>query len=278
MRLTRLIPFLSALLGAGASTAQPCDAVDFKTLPLGASPHPAELRALLLAYPGLSYDATYGTLQTGAAPALPLGKRRDRPHADTLKDANIAEQFLFPYPLDFDLTLRRTPYADPGRYRNDAFFRALYFNDKRSAKKSLATVSFTQGARADFQVTTKYAVDCQLTAAFAEIAASGQDVAPYFRKTGGSFKWRKIAGTERLSAHSFGIAIDLNTQLGQYWRWSGAKPGNAGHYDNKIPAHIVEPMERYGFIWGGKWHHFDGMHFEYRPELILYSRLLATEK
>jgi hypothetical protein len=33
-------------------------------------------------------------------------------------------------------------------------------------------------------------------------------------------------------------------------------------------------MERFGFIWGGKWHHFDGMHFEYRPELILYARLV----
>ena len=30
-------------------------------------------------------------------------------------------------------------------------------------------------------------------------------------------------------------------------------------------AHI---FERHGFIWGGKWHHYDTMHFEYRPELL----------
>jgi hypothetical protein len=30
----------------------------------------------------------------------------------------------------------------------------------------------------------------------------------------------------------------------------------------------VEIFERHGFIWGGKWGHFDTMHFEYRPEFF----------
>ena len=33
-------------------------------------------------------------------------------------------------------------------------------------------------------------------------------------------------------------------------------------------AKIVEIFERHGFIWGGKWYHYDTMHFEYRPELL----------
>jgi D-alanyl-D-alanine carboxypeptidase len=28
----------------------------------------------------------------------------------------------------------------------------------------------------------------------------------------------------------------------------------------------------YGFIWGGKWYHYDTMHFEYRPELMGFRR------
>jgi peptidoglycan LD-endopeptidase CwlK len=32
---------------------------------------------------------------------------------------------------------------------------------------------------------------------------------------------------------------------------------------------IVKIFEKYGFIWGGKWYHYDTMHFEYRPELIV---------
>ncbi len=31
---------------------------------------------------------------------------------------------------------------------------------------------------------------------------------------------------------------------------------------------IVKELEKYGFIWGGRWYHYDTMHFEYRPELL----------
>ena len=53
-----------------------------------------------------------------------------------------------------------------------------------------------------------------------------------------------------------------------YWQW--VKPGADGlyHWSNKIPDEIVAVFERHGFIWGGRWYHFDTMHFEYRPELL----------
>ncbi|WP_372236783.1 M15 family metallopeptidase [Campylobacter pinnipediorum] len=31
---------------------------------------------------------------------------------------------------------------------------------------------------------------------------------------------------------------------------------------------MVDVFEKNGFIWGGRWKHFDTMHFEYRPELF----------
>jgi hypothetical protein len=37
---------------------------------------------------------------------------------------------------------------------------------------------------------------------------------------------------------------------------------------NNYPQEIVELFEKHGFIWGGKWSHFDLMHFEYRPEML----------
>ncbi len=79
---------------------------------------------------------------------------------------------------------------------------------------------------------------------------------------------RKIAGTDRVSAHGHGIAIDINTKHTDYWRWSKPGPDGSYAYKNKIPSEIVEIFERHGFIWGGKWHHYDTMHFEYRPELV----------
>lgn len=38
-------------------------------------------------------------------------------------------------------------------------------------------------------------------------------------------------------------------------------------YINTFEMKIVEIFERHGFIWGGRWYHFDTMHFEYRPEM-----------
>jgi D-alanyl-D-alanine carboxypeptidase len=31
-------------------------------------------------------------------------------------------------------------------------------------------------------------------------------------------------------------------------------------------------FEQHGFIWGGKWYHYDTMHFEYRPEIIATAK------
>ena len=37
-------------------------------------------------------------------------------------------------------------------------------------------------------------------------------------------------------------------------------------YAVSIPKEIVDIFEKHGFIWGGRWSHYDTMHFEYRPE------------
>jgi hypothetical protein len=89
--------------------------------------------------------------------------------------------------------------------------------------------------------------------------------------TTGTYNCRAIAGTSRLSVHAFGAAIDLNTRFGDYWLWSG-KAGAPLKWKNQIPIEIVEIFERHGFIWGGKWYHFDTFHFEYRPEIIALAR------
>jgi hypothetical protein len=92
----------------------------------------------------------------------------------------------------------------------------------------------------------------------------------YLTNIGGTFNWRKISGTNRLSAHSFGITIDINTSFSNYWQWDcGCKDENKKlTYKNRIPDGIIEIFEKHGFIWGGRWKHYDTMHFEYRPEFF----------
>ena len=95
---------------------------------------------------------------------------------------------------------------------------------------------------------------------------------PEYRKyltNASTFYWRKVRGADRQSAHSYGIAIDINTSFADYWLWDhpGCLETDSISYGNRIPMEIVRVFEKHGFIWGGRWYHYDTMHFEYRPEL-----------
>jgi D-alanyl-D-alanine carboxypeptidase len=90
----------------------------------------------------------------------------------------------------------------------------------------------------------------------------------YLFPSAGTYNCRAIAGTKRLSAHGHGIAIDIAIAHADYWRNSQPGKDGAYPYKNAIPIEIVRIFEKHGFIWGGRWHHYDTMHFEYRPELV----------
>ena len=259
--------FACAISGVAANA---CEVVDFRTVRLP-SGDPIKV-ALEVGYPGIKVKD--GEVVFSEEDSLPIGEVRTIGPFERLKSATIAEQFLHPYPLDFDLQSRKTPWMDPGRLRNDAFFRALYPGGKGKIRASLVKMRYSGlRVKSEFAATSLHCVHVQLRAALDEAAAIGGHIDKFFANPGGSFNWRRVSGTKRLSAHSFGIAIDVNTELGGYWKWSGAQEGKVFRVRNKIPRELVEAFERYGFIWGGKWHHYDGMHFEYRPELILYARL-----
>ena len=71
----------------------------------------------------------------------------------------------------------------------------------------------------------------------------------YVKNIGGTFNWRNIADTSRLSAHSFGIAIDLNTNYAYYWKWTkSSKSGNIRPINNKYPLELVSIFENHGYI------------------------------
>jgi len=99
-----------------------------------------------------------------------------------------------------------------------------------------------------------------------------------------SFINREIAGSPTRSHHAWGLAIDLVPSsyegLDVYWRWSRVLEG--GDWDRipmeqrwSPPQRVVEIFERHGFVWGGKWPLFDMIHFEYRPEILLYNRMIS---
>ncbi len=253
-----------------------CDAIDYMTLSLNSSIDDPERSAILHAYPASSFSPDGSRLRLHDGPWIAFGEVRDISPVERLRNADVIDHFHDVYPLSFDLDARAVPYYDPGRFRSDAFFRAIYGNDDATVRATLTQVT-AEGLPSGFQVTEQQNVACQLEAILETLAAAPEDYTAIFSDVGGGFNWRTISGTSRLSAHSYGIAVDVNAAFGQYWKWTGAQEGNVRAYDNRIPPEIVETFERYGFIWGGKWHHFDGMHFEFRPELIIHSRLIAGD-
>ncbi|MFM7774160.1 MAG: M15 family metallopeptidase [Candidatus Kapaibacterium sp.] len=153
---------------------------------------------------------------------------------------------------------------DPGRARHTAFFDAMYGGTSAAVKKACSGIRWVDGT--SLQCTRINGVDHHLQSIADEFRRSHPRLLPYLTRPGGTLVWRTIAGTHRRSAHSYGIAIDINVERSDYWRTAGTRDTEVV-YRNRIPQEIVDVFERHGFIWGGKWYHYDTMHFEFRPEL-----------
>jgi hypothetical protein len=159
---------------------------------------------------------------------------------------------------------------DPGRARNAPFFDKMYGDCKTggSTSKLVDVVWLPRKWGKSVKATRVNGASERLAAVSTELDQLPASFDAYLFPSAGTYNCRPIAGTTRVSAHGHGIAIDISTRHANYWRWSGAKAGAAIPYRNAIPFEIVEIFERHGFIWGGKWFHYDTMHFEYRPELF----------
>ena len=108
----------------------------------------------------------------------------------------------------------------------------------------------------------------------ASAAKDRKDIRACVYPCSGTYNYRAISGTNRLSPHSYGIAIDLARDSRDYWQWASREEGQKRL--SSYPNEIVELFERNNFIWGGKWGHFDILHFEYRPEILIKARYFVN--
>lgn len=195
--------------------------------------------------------------------------KQKKTRAELLQNADLEDQLKEKYPLNFKLP--PTLYADPGRSRYEPFFRKMYGATEEQVSENLVEIIWLRNSlKKKLLVTRINNVNVHLQAVSDELEQH-PELIKYVTNPAGTFKWRPIAGTNRLSTHSFGIAIDINLAYSHYWQWD-CKCQDENillKYRNKIPQKVVEIFEKHGFIWGGKWYHYDTMHFEYRPELLL---------
>ena len=153
---------------------------------------------------------------------------------------------------------------DPGRARVEELFRATYGRSKEEVAQHLGKVRFF-GLRYPFHERAAEAL-ARVAQRLQPQLVEHPKLRPFLHDIGGTWMWRTIKRSKHLSAHAFGIAIDLNVERSHYWRWT--RRGEPMVWKNRIPQEVVDAFEAEGFIWGGRWVHFDTMHFEFRPELL----------
>jgi hypothetical protein len=226
----------------------------------------AHLERLQRAYPDIvaGYDEKVVTLTDGNKLKVSDG-RTDKSFEELLNSPDINDMFAFAYPAGADPAPPNLNF-DPGRIRVEALFRALYGDcEKGQVERKLRRIDWF-GEKVPF--TTAQGADKALERVIADLSRLPKDMRKYLTGSGGTYNCRSIAKTDRMSMHAYGAAIDISTRHSSYWLWQKPAAKAKITWKSEIPKEIIDIFERHGFIWGGRWYHFDTMHFEYRPELL----------
>lgn len=222
---------------------------------------PAGAARLIAAYPEqkLRYEDNHIVFPDGTRLVYDDGQEKD---FETMLDrSDIEDMFAMPYVTEGEPGYLQ----DAGRSRCEALFKKMYGGDAAAVRKTLVSVSW-------FGQTLKFT---RVNGAADQLVRVAEELKQYpelkqYMKSSGTFNWRKVRQANRMSAHSYGMAIDIAVPQSDYWHWAYKKASETDKigYKNRIPMEIVRIFEKHGFVWGGRWYHFDTMHFEYRPEII----------
>ena len=191
-----------------------------------------------------------------------------------LAQPDLADMFYAPYPLGRAGTPAFN--SDPGRAPSlDVRQDGRLHQGRRGAPPRGCGVAAVAGVGRGSKPRTNGVAE-RLQAVSNELGqtAGGDDQVP--RAFSRHLQLPVVAGTNRISAHGHGIAIDIATTHADYWFWNRADADGRYAHKNRIPWEIVEVFEKHGFVWGGKWYHYDTMHFEYRLEIIAASKQPPT--
>jgi peptidoglycan LD-endopeptidase CwlK len=238
-----------------------------------AAAEPSDMQRLISAYPQWLTDADKPNAvcwKNGAQMPFDDGVA-NKTFEDRLSNPCLKDQMAQHYPAGWPMTVPSLN-EDPGRIRFEPFFIKMYGGSAGRVRQSLIEVPWAPSG--------KKVLFNSINGAASALEAAGReidqlpDAKKYVSNVAGTFAWRTIAGVSRRSMHSFGLAIDfeLPKPLYRYWQWDGKNAESCVYpkeilTDDRLGA-IVRILEKHGFIWGGKWYHYDTMHFEYRPELL----------
>ena len=224
---------------------------------------PVGAQALLTAYPDFILKYKDGYLLLSDSTKLLYDDGCSKSFEEKMDEADPEDMFGFKY----DTEAAQPSYLqDAGRSRCEQLFKIMYGSSEKEVRKNLVKVDWF----GESVIFSKRNGGADSLKAVAIEIGKHPELRPYL-KSSGTFYWRKVRGANRLSAHSYGIAIDIGVPYSDYWLWknSGKKETDTIQYSNRMPMKLIEIFEKHGFIWGGRWYHYDTMHFEFRPEILL---------
>jgi len=233
---------------------------------------PRGIRCLLAAYPHFLCGADSNHLIWCDGTKMRYDDGRTKTLAQRLNVPDLQDQMAERYPPRGPCNESPPAGQDPGRIRYGPLFMKMYGATKRQVETHLRRVRWTASRRpAALLFTSVNGASRHLERVSKRLARLPASTRRVLARRPSTFTWRRIKGTKRLSTHSFGIAIDVAVARSHYWRWDLHGPLRRLRYRHRMPPRIVRIFESEGFIWGGRWHHYDTMHFEYRPELLACS-------
>lgn len=236
-----------------------------------------DILSLMMAYPqsiiGVKKelnDSVYILLESGKK--ILYDDKRKKSFTEKLGNPDIQDMMEQVYPLESINGLMEGNY-DPGRMRVYSLLKEVYGGYKGEIEKNLTNVKI---GYKNYPFNEKNNAAKELKQVMNELlpmANSNWRIHAYSFPSSGTFNYRYISGTGRLSPHAFGIAVDLKRDSRDYWKWASEEQGEKRL--KEYPKELVKTFEKHGFIWGGKWSHFDILHFEYRPEIIYKARYFS---
>lgn len=267
---------------------------------------PENLAILRRAYPDVSFSASYDTSVSDwkITVTVPEGaSSRSREFywsegkmlpQEQLNNSDNYWQLMYRYnsetpdPANFteeDIE-RIRQFSSPENRRNGPsspqFFYDLLYDctSKERVERHIVQISFLgKRSRVHERITGPLKkVESEILAA----ARSNRDIRNFLDTlaSADSYNWREIRDSGNRSFHSIGIAIDVLPVGWQskhiYWSWQRDIDPDRWmlfplHRRWMPPKEVIRIFERNGFIWGGNWIIWDNMHFEYRPEVILFT-------
>ena len=128
----------------------------------------------------------------------------------------------------------------------------------------LTTVSIpvidTAGTESTAQLTVHKSIAVNVIGAFTELKNIGF---PVRASDTSAYCWRNMVSGNKVSAHSYGVAIDVNWNSNPMIGYTSGnyKPGEDPY---AVTTEVVNIFKKYGFYWGGDWSSSkDYMHFSY---------------